>query len=739
MIRPAKIFYSYSHRDEYLRKELDIHLTILKRLGIIETWHDRKIIPGEDWKQKIDSNLLEADIVLLLISCYFLASDYCYEKEMNISLQRHEKGFARVIPIFLRPCYWQDTPFSRLQCLPENAKPVTSWDDPHEAWTEIAKNIKDVAEKVISSDQFKKKIDFKEDVSFIYSKDISTYYEYLIKQYETVSWVQRAIILHAYKNQKSIVNIHDELFNSAIKSSKSLIFILGDFGSGKTWVLKRLARDIADHNLKVFENKILPFFVPLTKTIYYNHIHNLCKGLGEWENLLETKEKGQSFLFLFDGLDEIAYGNEDKVWNVLESLFNQAPSNSRFMISCRTQAFEKLSKVINIEIPHKEPVEEEIEWAIDASLNNTIAYELCPITSKVVEKYLLSGPAKTYWSNISGKEAYFQLAKQPVMLQLIEKALPEFSEREKKFTIEDIYRIAIEAWTRIDSHCRKLKLSPKTWREILRTIAGLSFPYGYTFLDKISFQINISVQWEDLINALINANIFELDNQEKLRFTHHSFFEYSYALLLNHQLENFDAEFLTMSNLVYSYPVNRFLIPMLKDSLETKSNATSKLISRLQPHIECETGKILSRPVSFSEFRQFMIESGWRKLTGFGTWPTFVAEDGTKGFSSNFDQIYISTDQKFEESELPITGVSWYDAYQFCKWVGGRLPTYEELIKVSDFIGNEVETEWTSTWYDEIHSQMLVIKTNNMSKYGINPDIRSKTLSFRVIFPQITK
>jgi hypothetical protein len=41
------VFCSYSHRDEDLRKELDKHIKILERRGVIAVWHDRMIGAGK--------------------------------------------------------------------------------------------------------------------------------------------------------------------------------------------------------------------------------------------------------------------------------------------------------------------------------------------------------------------------------------------------------------------------------------------------------------------------------------------------------------------------------------------------------------------------------------------------------------------------------------------------------------------------------------------------------------------
>jgi TIR domain len=113
-VRPVSLFYSYSHRDERFRRTLESHLSVLRRSGLITEWHDRMIGAGGDWRGEIDRNLATADIVLLLVSPDFLASDYCWGEEMTKALQRHERGEARVIPIILRPCRWRNTPLASL-------------------------------------------------------------------------------------------------------------------------------------------------------------------------------------------------------------------------------------------------------------------------------------------------------------------------------------------------------------------------------------------------------------------------------------------------------------------------------------------------------------------------------------------------------------------------------------------------------------------------------------------------
>jgi TIR domain len=138
----ATIFFSYSHQDEALRDKLETHLSMLKRQGFIEAWHDRRITPGDVLDKTIGAHLERANIVLLLVSPDFLASNYCYENEMTRALERHDAGACRVIPVILRPCDWRDAPFGKLLAAPKDGKPITRWPDIDEAFLDVTLAIK---------------------------------------------------------------------------------------------------------------------------------------------------------------------------------------------------------------------------------------------------------------------------------------------------------------------------------------------------------------------------------------------------------------------------------------------------------------------------------------------------------------------------------------------------------------------------------------------------------------------
>nr|WP_277881899.1 GUN4 domain-containing protein [Leptolyngbya sp. FACHB-541] len=143
------MFFSYSHKDEALRDELGNHLKILEHQQLIASWHNRKILPGDEWDHQITVNQDTADIILLLISSDFIASKYCWDIEIKRAMELHESGKACVIPVILRRADWRGAPFSKLQAVPKNAQPVTSFSDRDEAFEFVTQQIRQVVEGLI--------------------------------------------------------------------------------------------------------------------------------------------------------------------------------------------------------------------------------------------------------------------------------------------------------------------------------------------------------------------------------------------------------------------------------------------------------------------------------------------------------------------------------------------------------------------------------------------------------------
>lgn len=139
------VFFSYSHADEALRDMLEKQLSMLKRQSVIDTWHDRRIGDGQDIGKAIDDHINSDEIILLLVSPDFLASDYCYTIEMTRAIERHDAGEAIVIPVILRACEWHHAPFGKLKAVPLDGKPIKQWPDIDEAFLQVAKAVREAA------------------------------------------------------------------------------------------------------------------------------------------------------------------------------------------------------------------------------------------------------------------------------------------------------------------------------------------------------------------------------------------------------------------------------------------------------------------------------------------------------------------------------------------------------------------------------------------------------------------
>ncbi len=143
------VFVSYSHKDEELQGQLQIHLTMLKRQQVIDVWHDRCLVPGDEIDPAIAKALEEAQVILLLVSPDFLASDYCYDKEVQQAMERHSAGEARVLPMILRPCDWHDTPFGKLLATPKDGKPVVKWTNIDDAFLDVVRDIRRAVDEIV--------------------------------------------------------------------------------------------------------------------------------------------------------------------------------------------------------------------------------------------------------------------------------------------------------------------------------------------------------------------------------------------------------------------------------------------------------------------------------------------------------------------------------------------------------------------------------------------------------------
>jgi hypothetical protein len=140
-----EVFVSYAHEDKALLQALEKHLLLLKKQGLIDDWYDQDINAGTESEWEARRHLERANIILLLVSPDFLASDHCYSTEIRRVMDRHKRGRAFAIPIILRPVEWRGTVFGGLQALPTGGKPIITWSDRDLAILDVVQGIRRAA------------------------------------------------------------------------------------------------------------------------------------------------------------------------------------------------------------------------------------------------------------------------------------------------------------------------------------------------------------------------------------------------------------------------------------------------------------------------------------------------------------------------------------------------------------------------------------------------------------------
>ena len=138
----SKIFISYSHADERALDRLHKHLAMLQREGVVSAWFDRAILPGADLNKEIKDQLDSSAVFVALVSADYLASKYCYEKEFEYALARHERGETRVIPVIVEPCDWLSSPLQKFLALPKDGKPISEWTNANTAYLDVVTGLR---------------------------------------------------------------------------------------------------------------------------------------------------------------------------------------------------------------------------------------------------------------------------------------------------------------------------------------------------------------------------------------------------------------------------------------------------------------------------------------------------------------------------------------------------------------------------------------------------------------------
>jgi hypothetical protein len=738
---PLLVFCSYSHHDYGFREELAAHVSPLVRRNLIKFWSDRRIAPGEQWEQAINEMLDAADIVLLLISAYFVDSDYCYTTELQRALRRHKAGEAKVVPVFVRPCDWEGLDFANLQGLPSSTLPISDHSNRDAAWKEVAEGIKQVAvdiqrERAARQDggatrgqnggRFSASLPVPDPQEPKY--DSSAYLRSLIAWNRTAYEHTRKIRVQVSVGEDATaVDAIDALMSWRAPHKDRFAILSGAPGSGKTYALRSFAAQLATEYF-AGEAGAPPVFVPARQLAAHGNSEGLLSAVREAAGVLADWCEPDAFeaplsavpeaagvlagmfesgagVVLIDGLDEPSPGAGPQIFDAIKRLAMVMPESVKFCLSCRPNLRDGLVD------------------ALKARGSTPVRMTLRDLSDDLIRQLLND-------KHLVAPAIELNL-RQPFAVRLID-LLSSESTSKVRHTL-DLYERALETTLeRIFERTTELAGldHEDVWMLLIDGVEMMSGS-GHIRLDRFRTKKINGPRRIALVNALIAERVLTLDTQEHLYFAHESISEYFYARLLEREMLDWDAAHLSRAHLLYHYNVNRFLVPLLmRAPSHVISDDAANVRAQLFEASSANDGATYSQPVTHAQFQLFMTQTQWRLRQGhgFGRWVPFELPNG---IAPTYGQVRFDGARPSGTSQLadmPVSGVSWYDAWQFARWVGCRLPpAAADLPPIPGML------QWTSGWHDEAKALMTLQGDASRGMIAANPDVRSSEIGFRVL------
>ncbi len=393
---PRRLFVSYSHEDEKHRRRLATELRPLERDGLVEVWHDRRILPGDDWKGKIAERLETADLILFLVSPDLLASDYVHDVEARRALERHQAGEARVVPVLVRPTEnWRSSPLAGIQVLPSDARPVTDWPSKDRAWADVVKGLRellgteagggpDPARASTGARQRVREVDPRPYLETLREKnrwlEIRGMGAQVAERMELTDVYTRLRAAGGAPREARVAGRRDDMeprdrdLREVLTEHRDVVLI-GDPGSGKTTHLRYLAQNLAALCLDPGDAKarerlglgddpapqfpVLVRLAEFAKSLGARKSSDLPEaarehflayldavvvgdGLRLPERWLRDRIERGGCLVLLDGLDEVpGAGERERIARIVEEVVVAGRrAGNRHWITCRTRAYE---------------------------------------------------------------------------------------------------------------------------------------------------------------------------------------------------------------------------------------------------------------------------------------------------------------------------------------------------------------------------------------------------------------
>lgn len=546
-----------------------------------------------------------------------------------------------------------------------------------------------------------------------------------IALYDGRPWTDHAIDIQAQTPDGTTHDAREMALGLMRDGPPSVVLVSGRSGSGKTWLLRSVARQLAQDVLGGRAGAPIPLFLPLVSlapTAASCSWRDLLNGVVPLSVEPGDLSPGAPVALLLDGVDELlAFGTDGlkRLKRVLTDIALVVPAGSRYLVSCREEVLSTVDVHGELEAhltgdDRADRTGEAVGRALGIPARNLVSLSLREVTPSQADAYLRASPAASAWREIADQTPYLDLLVSPVTLFLMEQALPMLAEEAQEPQLPGLYKAAIDTWL-YRSGVREGNEKDRLLRRLDALAVGL-LEFGM-------------VSRDDEADAALRRASLLVDLNAGYALRHYSFVDYSLARTIVREFQAFSSPLLGRLNLVAMYNVHRFAIPALLALLPGPGTTDAAL-----------------QPVSSADFQEFVNRTSWRSH-GYGIWPNLRAHDGTRpfdpaGFSrtANAREGGIagwSATPNFESPAMPVTGVSWYDCAAFAHYAGRRLPTVEMALAQPHSAVVRAPFEWTASWYRERDGLMAVVGPGDPEDrdriLGVNPDLRSEQIGVSTV------
>ena len=375
-----------------------------------------------------------------------------------------------------------------------------------------------------------------------------------IKLYEEEPWTRQAIMLKVKGSRSGDEDARDAILRWLQKTNLRLLVIAGDFGSGKTWLLRWFAYELSRRILRRDRSLPVPVVIPMyrldqRKIATRRDLFELSDpSIEEFDPDSIAKE----VIILLDGLDEMAgpSGHVGESINaVLRTIAAVEPPSTRFVITCRTHNLETRIFTDSLrELTAQRDRLDRTKWAIAAKTESRNAdFELLTIldiTPEQANDYMLHTKVAQTWQHVWDERAYQELTRVPWTLYLVEETLPQLREQPRGPERHELFETAIHTWL------VRFGMEQQDVEEALMELEELAA----NEVKRNHIEVNDDYRRAGILSRLHGGGYV---------FRHYSLLEYFFARALRREFITYKSDLLSRVNLLQAYGINRFLVPML--------------------------------------------------------------------------------------------------------------------------------------------------------------------------------